>query len=111
MELRVMTLKKLEKEANRREAPLRKKRRWGKWSLNTTSWALTHRESGYELDLKTMGTSSSMMTWIFQVSKMRTAFSREDLGYLIEALDDIFDPTADLCSISTKIIGSVPEST
>ena len=87
------------------------KTKWGTWELNTSDWTLTHRESGYELDLKTMGTSSSMMGWIFQVSKMRTTFSREDIGYLIEALDDIFDPTADLCSISTKIIGSMPEST
>ena len=84
------------------------KTKWGTWKLNPSAWSLIHRESGYELDLKTMGTSSFMM--IFQVSKMRTTFSREDIGYLIEALDDIFDPTADLCSISTKIIGSIPES-
>ena len=44
-----------------------------------------------------MDTTGDMLDWIFQVN-MKSWATREDVGYLIEALNDIFNPQSTLCS-------------
>jgi hypothetical protein len=74
--------------------------RWGKWRFDAKLLDLVYEEDGreqYAVDLKDMDSSARMMDWVFQVN-MKAWATREDVGNLIEALDDLFRPQATLCS-------------
>jgi len=74
--------------------------RWGKWRFDARLLDLVFEENGreqYAIDLKDMNSSAQMMDWIFQVN-MKSWATREDIGNLIQALDDLFRPQASLCS-------------
>ena len=73
----------------------RTKTQWGSWRFEKSNWTLRHPK--YEIDLARMDTTGDMLDWIFQVS-MKSWATREDVGYLIEALNDIFNPQSTLCS-------------
>jgi hypothetical protein len=77
------------------ELPLFHGRRWGSWKLSTKSLALKHEF--YEIDLETIGSSGSMLDWIFQVQQ-KTWADASVMNDLLAALHDIFDPQANLCS-------------
>jgi hypothetical protein len=55
---------------------------------------------GYDIDLLTMTSSAQMLDWIFQASPRMTGGleGSEMLAGLVQALDDIFQPQANLCS-------------
>jgi hypothetical protein len=76
-----------------------KKTQWGVWQLEKSNWTLVHtgEGSGYDVDLEDMNTTGQMLDWIFQVSEKSWA-TRQDIGDLVEALDDIFNPQQYLCS-------------
>lgn len=74
--------------------------RWGKWEFDAESLVLKDRENGrneYEVDLESITSSAAMLECIFQVD-IKTWLSREDIGNLIEALDNLLDPRVNLCS-------------
>ena len=52
----------------------------------------------YEIDLETIRDSAEMLDWIFQLEHKTWATER-DLADLLSALDDIFNPQANLCSV------------
>lgn len=77
-----------------------KRTQWGVWRLDTSNWTLAHtgpEGRGYEVDLEDMATSGQMLDWIVQVSGKPWA-TRQDVGELVQALDDIFHPGQTLCS-------------
>ena len=70
---------------------------WGNWRYDAKRLVLTHVPHNYEIDLQDCSTSSKTLDWIFQMeSKMW--MTHEDKGNLLDALDDLIDPQATLCS-------------
>ncbi len=86
-------------------------RRWGNWRFKesdlTLEYASPRKLTPYYIDLERMDTSAVMLDWIFQINQKGWA-SVNDLGQLIRALNDIFEPQATLCSsgISKRINSS-----
>ncbi len=94
-------------------------RRWGTWSLDAERLCLVHQGkpvdrgdgSGvtegvpryvaiigkYEVDLERIGDSASVLDWIFQVAGKTWASARVTKD-LLNALDDVIHPQANLCS-------------
>ena len=83
------------------------KTQWGIWRLEKYNWTLVHtgEGKGYEIDLEKMNTTGQMLDWIFQMSK-KAWVTRQDIGDLVKALDDIFDPQRNLCSLATNSINA-----
>ena len=76
--------------------------RWGKWVVDAQSLTLDYKEDGaheekYHIDLTLIDSSSQMLDWIIQVSEKQWC-SREEVGNLVRALDEIFLPQQNLCS-------------
>lgn len=76
---------------------------WGPWRYKKETLVLEYvprdRHWWYEVDLERCKTSAQVLDWIFQVSnKHRSRVSAEDIGYLIDALQDLLHPQANLCS-------------
>jgi hypothetical protein len=73
--------------------------RWGHWEFDAERLVLMyeHGRHEYEVDLEDMTTSAGMLDWIFQVNTKGWA-SREEIGDLVQALDDLLRPQANLCS-------------
>ena len=69
--------------------------RWGNWTFIREEELLEH-ESGYCVDFKGMNTCAGMLDIIFQVETKQ--FPSADVGDLVTALADIFNPQANLCS-------------
>jgi hypothetical protein len=94
-------------------------RAWGRWVLDTERMTLVfdawreERGNGsgrtegvplyvgyfgeYEIDLETIRHSAGMLDWVFQISKKSWA-TRAVTKDLLNALDSIFHPQANLCS-------------
>jgi hypothetical protein len=70
--------------------------RFGRWTINHSNLTLTHA-NGHEIDLEEMTCSAKMLDWIFQINAKGWA-SIDDLGQLVKALDEIFNPQGRLCS-------------
>jgi hypothetical protein len=74
---------------------------WGPWRYKKETLVLEFaprdRNWWYEIDLERCGTSALMLDWIFQVSNKHTR-PAEEVGYLIEALQDLLDPQANICT-------------
>ena len=100
-ELRIWTWPDLCAKVEQDRAEKRARRTWGRWRLDTDTLELIYRNDRgrdiYPIDLERMGTSAAMLDWIFQLHKKNWT-SAEDLGDLIAALQDIFDPQGWLCS-------------
>jgi len=80
---------------------------WGPWKYHrdifTLCYAPRDHHWGYEIDLERCSTSAEMLDWIFQVSnKVEWCVNREDIGQLIQALQDLMCPQATLCSFGTN---------
>jgi hypothetical protein len=71
--------------------------RWGNWGLDPEERLLVHLPSNYRLDFKKMDTCAGMLDIIFQ-AEAKPFISFEDVGQLVTALADIFNPQANLCS-------------
>jgi hypothetical protein len=89
-------------------------RRWGSWTLDTERLCLVHQAEPsircegrhdqytayfgiWEIDLERIRDSAAMLDWIFQFDEKVWATARASKD-LLNALDDIFDPQACLCS-------------
>jgi hypothetical protein len=60
---------------------------WGNWRLETASLELMHATDEYQI-----------LDWIFQINKKpREVYPAQDLADLLQALQDILDPQANLC--------------
>ena len=72
--------------------------RWGVWQLDKTSWTLLHTRDDhpFQVELGSINTTGQMLDSIFEVSQ-KSWVTREDVGHLVGALDDLFDPGQNLC--------------
>jgi hypothetical protein len=72
--------------------------RWGVWQLQKSSWTLLHTryDHPFQVELGNINTTGQMLDTIFEFSEKSWA-TREDVGNLVAALDDIFDPRQNLC--------------
>jgi hypothetical protein len=77
------------------------KERYGRWRYDAERIVLVYvgdeGRDEYEVDPEECTTSAETLDRIAQVSK-KTWASREDVGYLVQALDDLLDFQANLCS-------------
>jgi len=58
---------------------------------------LTNVEHDYDIDLEDCCTSAKTLDWTSQLCG-KTWMTPEDIGYLVQALDDLLGPQANLCS-------------
>src|SRR4051794_26104992 len=70
---------------------------WGNWIYDAETLVLRHKTRHYEMDLEQCATSGQTLDRIFQICGKSWA-TAEDLGHLIQALDDLLKPQANLCS-------------
>lgn len=70
--------------------------RWGNWEYNAETFVLWNEKTSYEVDLERCSTSAEMLDWIFQVAGKAWA-TADELGHLVEALDDTLHPQGTLC--------------
>jgi hypothetical protein len=93
--------------------PLFHGRKWGSWVLDSERWCLVYlgepvlRGEGadeytaylgeYEIDLEHVRQSSQMLDYVFQINGKSWATARVSKD-LLNALDDVFNPQANLCS-------------
>jgi hypothetical protein len=70
---------------------------WGRFTFDREVFVLRHTLYGREIDLEDCTSSARAMDWIFQISN-KTWMSTEDRGQLLEALQDLLRPQANLCS-------------
>lgn len=70
---------------------------WGNWRLDVSNLTLNHKTDGYYIDLESIDGSAEMLDWIMQINAKSWA-TTEDKGNLVEALNAIFYPQANLCS-------------
>jgi hypothetical protein len=70
--------------------------KWGNWSLDTYSRTLDYKDEEYCIRLESMKSSAPVLDWIAQLSNKSWA-SREDIGYLVQAIDDIFRLQPSFC--------------
>ncbi len=81
--------------------PLTHGRRWGVWHLDTERLTLDYRPDGiwrYEIDLERVWDSASLLDWLFQIRGKRWA-TPTVLADLLNAIQDIFHPQHNLCSV------------
>jgi hypothetical protein len=76
---------------------------WGQWRLNRKNNTLEHTGGGggYWIDLDGMKTSAQCLDWIFQVYKKRW-HTRDDAHALLDAIQDLINPQATLCSFGVE---------
>lgn len=70
---------------------------WGNWRYDARTMVVRHRLWNYEVDLESCTTSARTLDYIFQVAS-KTWATAKDLGDLVQAIDDLLDPQAHLCS-------------
>lgn len=70
--------------------------RFGRWTFDPAHSCLEHG-LGYWVPLNEVGTSARMLDWIFQVAAKSWA-TPDDIGQMVLALQEIFEPQARLCS-------------
>jgi hypothetical protein len=75
---------------------------WGPWWYNAHNLTL---ECGtwecYYVDLERCGSAGQTLDWIFQIAGKNWA-TAEVIGHLVEALDDLLEPQANLCSFGSN---------
>jgi hypothetical protein len=88
---------------------------WGPWHLDKRTWVLWISPPGYhgeryEVDLDMCLTSAQVLDWICQVARKKgSAWGGNDpavhnaiVAGLVEALNDVLQPQANLCSCGTS---------
>jgi hypothetical protein len=71
--------------------------RWGSWKFDAHRLVLEYEPFSYEVDLERLTSAARALDVIFQLSG-KTWIKRNDIGDLIEAMDDLLHPQATLCS-------------
>jgi hypothetical protein len=79
-------------------------KKWGPWRYDARLLTLTHTERRYEVDLEQCNTSAEILDWLCQVSH-KVWCTREDTGYLLQAIDDLLDPQAHVGSNGVEQVG------
>ena len=78
---------------------------WGAWRFDAERLTLNYideqRGDLYEIYLDEMSSSSHMLDWIMQIQS-KTWASAKDIGDLVQALADLFDPQSTLCSMGSS---------
>lgn len=80
---------------------------WGPWKFHRHNFTLDYEPSDkhwwYQIDLEDCTTSAKLLDKIFQTSnKNESCLSREDVGHLIHALEDLLHPQGTLCSFGSQ---------
>ena len=73
---------------------------WGNWRFDAKTLILKNVQYNYQIDLEECDTSANMLDSIFQLCG-KTWMTPDDLGHLVQALDDVLRPQANLCSFGT----------
>lgn len=77
------------------------KKKYGPWTFDSDKLTLTHRAyGGYEIDITDMNTCASVLDWIFQIQSKDWTDNPETVASLIQAIEEIINPQATLCSCS-----------
>jgi len=76
---------------------------WGDWHFDAERLTLDYKPNGtwrYEVDLERINDSASLLDWIFQVNghHFYEQWPSDVMQDLLDALDAIFRPQANLCS-------------
>jgi hypothetical protein len=98
--LKYYTLDELCVLAAAEDASRHARRQWGPWRLDTGTLELVYmgeRGGRYPIDLERCGTSAEMLDWIFQLHG-KSWTSATDIGDLVDAFHDVFNPQGTLCS-------------
>jgi hypothetical protein len=78
---------------------------WGNWRFDKEENSLIISKSLcpgeeekdlYVLDLRRCNSSAAVLDWIVQISQ-KLWITREDIGYMVEALDDILSLQSNFC--------------
>ncbi|UCC40405.1 MAG: hypothetical protein JSV96_02850 [Candidatus Aminicenantes bacterium] len=78
---------------------------WGNWRFDSEENSLIVSKSLcpgeeekdlYKVDLERCNSSAAILDWIVQISQ-KLWITREDIGYLVEALDEIFSLQSNFC--------------
>jgi hypothetical protein len=69
---------------------------WGDWIFDPDHLTLDH-ENGYQIDLEEIGSSASILGWIFQVREKDWG-DAQTVYDLLTAFREILDPQANYCS-------------
>jgi hypothetical protein len=86
---------------------------WGPWKFHRHNFTLDYEPRDkhwwYQLDLEDCTSSAKLLDKIFQTSnKNESCLSREDVGHLIQALDDLLRPQSSLCGFGRGTTMSDP---
>jgi hypothetical protein len=79
--------------------PLEDGHKWGEWRLHGR--LLVHDDPYYDIPLDEIETSGQMLDWVIQLSQ-KNWLSKEQVGYLVEAFDEIFHPQRNLCGFGAE---------
>jgi hypothetical protein len=71
--------------------------RWGGWEFDRRWLVLRHVDGYYEVDLERCRTPAQVLDWIAQIQGKRWGTTAV-VGDLVEALCDLLNPQATLCS-------------
>jgi len=69
---------------------------WGDWTFDPDYLTLDH-ENGYQIDLVEIGSSASILDWIFQI-RGKDWGDAHTVYDLLTAFREILDPQANYCS-------------
>ena len=80
---------------------------WGKWTYDAKRLVLVYQDKRknakhwdwYEVDLEECCTASEVLDWVAQLSA-KTWASREDIGYLVQALDELLKLQSNIVHLS-----------
>lgn len=70
---------------------------WGNWQFDANVMVLTFLPEDYEIALEECTSSAELSDRIFQLCN-KTWMTPTDLGHMVQALDDLLHPQANLCS-------------
>lgn len=84
---------------------------WGKWEFDPEMLVIRWTGRGiYEFDLEGMSSSRAILDMIFQLNgHIDAVFTREDMGYLLEAIERLLNPQGNYCGASTYYNPMTPE--
>lgn len=77
------------------------RKRWGPWRIDKKNQCIYHYALEYWISLSHLRTSAQVLDFIMQVSHKRW-MSSSDTGWFIEAIRDLVNPQATMCSFGVE---------
>ena len=74
---------------------------YGPWKFDDKNLTLTHSHTDYEIDVEEWKTSAEVLDWIFQI-QAKSWNDPVTMKGLIDAIEEIINPQANLCSFGTE---------